>query len=1276
MLKRKSALGLLLLLAACGSSPSGVDQDAASGPCVLGESGGSCVLGACRLEVPPGALAGLTEVIVAESQAPEDIQSDVVANRICSLGPSSLAFSRPVTLHISIDENEIPEGFNANSLVAFRYETAPELLPDLVYLEATHFEILTSSAIQIGVTAFPAGHHVGDELGSDAFDEEDPLSYIQNLSSELFVGAFYDGTRFYLTNGGRVLIWNNGVPSDPTLPPDVILGKPDLSSSYDDPSASNIKTAKQVWSDGNRIVVTATNRTLIWNQIPTTNFAPADIVLGQDSFTSSEINAGGEVGPNTMWDPDGIASDGSTLFIADARNNRVLVWDSFPVLNNQPADHVIGQETLYQNQINGGAIRFQQARGVFFDDLRVAVTSTFTNGFADIIAGIPSTDNPSSEGTIGVPGVRKVTPTTFPLPGAMTAFGAAGFGMRDYLGVRASFWNSFPLAADVEPDFFLGKPDGLLGGYKLGGVSASTFSAKQRTPGLFANETLVVVPDGRRALIWRSPPTSSYAPADLVIGQPTTTTSDERIDYGGIGADTLAHPSALSVTAAVVAVADRSNNRVLLIDQDAVSEPIVLGQADHTSYMPNQDWKSPSAGTLSAPEGVFTDGVRLVVADAGNNRVLLWNTMPQNDNTPADVVIGQQSFASIAPNAGAGDSDGDGDSDASASTLHRPSGVWIQDDVLFVADTVNHRVLVYDPIPTTNGAAATAVLGQPDFAANTPNAGGQWTSPSPQGLAFPIALEFLDGGDLLVADQENNRIVGYSAPLITGMVASFALGQPDLTSNQLPNYLASTVQPGIELADSQLTATASSLRRPGAIAVTQDHVYVADSDNHRVVAYSLPLSFPTTASFVLGQEQADTRIENENGIGAHSLKNPAAVAAAGNTLWVADTDNHRVLTYEVGGAPPTAATSILGQVDMLGSGINASAEARGIMDYPTGSSWDGDLIWLADRDNHRVLAYALEDGTVRMVLGQADEGRNLVNAGSGPSASSLAKPTDVFSDGEVLIVADRMNHRVLVWNAIPTTVGQAADLVLGQENFSEVEPNRGNGVLSPSANSLFSPGAIHYDGTHLYVSDTSNNRVLIWNGLPTSNGQPADRVLCQATMTSNLGNRGEAAPNSKSCAWPTGLRVVEDTLYVADSLNNRVLAFPKDASSDSSARLVLGQPDFISRSPVAATGQPDAATMSQPSDLEYDGANLLIVDSGNNRVLLYTTKPTETGQRADAVLGQGTFTTNITGPDYNSLNQPTGITLVKQPFHSTRLIISDSRKDRLLFYEQLPRRDW
>jgi len=106
---------------------------------------------------------------------------------------------------------------------------------------------------------------------------------------------------------------------------------------------------------------------------------------------------------------------------------------------------------------------------------------------------------------------------------------------------------------------------------------------------------------------------------------------------------------------------------------------------------------TPIATGMNTPTAVASDDVHLAAADTYNNRVLIWNSLPSSMNHPPDVVVGQTSFTSKSfpghiP---------------AASSLRGPGGVWIQGGKLFIADTQNDRVLIYNSIPTANGAGPT-----------------------------------------------------------------------------------------------------------------------------------------------------------------------------------------------------------------------------------------------------------------------------------------------------------------------------------------------------------------------------------------------------------------------------------------------------------------------------------------------------------------------------------------------------------------------------------------
>ena len=91
-----------------------------------------------------------------------------------------------------------------------------------------------------------------------------------------------------------------------------------------------------------------------------------------------------------------------------------------------------------------------------------------------------------------------------------------------------------------------------------------------------------------------------------------------------------------------------------------------------------------------------------------------------------------------------------------AQSLNKPGAVTSDGTSLFVADSGNNRVLVYNPFPTANNATASHVLGQADFTHNDVNAGS--LTPTAQTLGFPFGIS-LNGGKLLVDDEDNARFL-------------------------------------------------------------------------------------------------------------------------------------------------------------------------------------------------------------------------------------------------------------------------------------------------------------------------------------------------------------------------------------------------------------------------------------------------------------------------------------------------------------------------------------
>lgn len=137
-------------------------------------------------------------------------------------------------------------------------------------------------------------------------------------------------------------------------------------------------------------------------------------------------------------------------------------------------------------------------------------------------------------------------------------------------------------------------------------------------------------------------------------------------------------------------------------------------------------------------------------------------------------------------------------------------------------------------------------------------------------------------------------------------------------------------------------------------------------------------------------------------------------------------------------------------------------------------------------------------------------------------------PGNVASDGTRLLLADRNNNRVLVWNTLPTS-NTPPDLVLGQKDFTTNNPGTG-------LDGLNWPVAVAADGTRVLVTDTYNDRILIWNQFPTENGQPADLEL------KGTGNPHDPMADSKTMlSWPWAVWTDGTKLVVTSTGSGTVL---------------------------------------------------------------------------------------------------------------------------------------
>jgi sugar lactone lactonase YvrE len=458
--------------------------------------------------------------------------------------------------------------------------------------------------------------------------------------------------------------------------------------------------------------------------------------------------------------------------------------------------------------------------------------------------------------------------------------------------------------------------------------------------------------------------TGTSTTADRVYGQGGSFTTNTA-NNGGISANSLSFPTGVAVDAGGVYIADRYNHRVLYYPGTSTTATRVYGQGgSFTSNTPNNGGLSTSS--LSYPSQIATNGTDVYIADLVNSRVLHFT----GTSTTADRVYSSMQV-----------------------TFLQPSGVYLFGSSLYITDNGNHRVLRY----TGSSTVADRVFGQcGDFTMNIAN-----NTCSNKDLLVNISDMFIDpNGGLYIPDQRRNRVVYYSG--ITSYVPLRVYGQGGSLTTMTIN------KGGI---------SANSLNNPYHVVVDKDGTYIADTANNRVLYYS---GTSTTATRVYGQGGAfTTGTGNKGGVSANALYWPVRLAVDASGLYVVEYPNHRVLHF-----PGTSTTPdrVYGQPSFTSNTYNNGGVSATSLYNPNGIAVDDSGVYIADSNNHRILYYPGTSTTATRVYGQG--GSFTTNTVPAITASGLNSVAGLSLDSTGLYVADKGNNRILFFPASTTTATQ------------------------------------------------------------------------------------------------------------------------------------------------------------------------------------------------------------------------------------------------------------
>ncbi len=407
------------------------------------------------------------------------------------------------------------------------------------------------------------------------------------------------------------------------------------------------------------------------------------------------------------------------------------------------------------------------------------------------------------------------------------------------------------------------------------------------------------------------------------------------------------------------------------------------------------------------------------------------------------------------------------------------------------------------------------IIGQPDLNSRSPN-GGQ-SAPTANTLAlangsgvFRAGLAFDAQKNLWVSDPGNNRVLRFPASaLATGSpnqpAADLVLGQNDFSSTSLP---ANPTRSG-----------KNYLSQPAGLAFDpQGRLFIADSPN-RVVVYATPFAIGQSSVRVMGVVTAP----NAPPVSESTLVAPQAIFFVGNSPYVVDTGNARILSYNsfdqwptesVAFSPP--AQAVIGQIDFRGAQSNrglaqpnattfAGPQPNPFMGGPVSAAFDGEgNLYVVDSGNNRVLAFPQRQlGTFSVatrLLGQSDFQYNSLNRIDGREVGFSGNTRSCSVHGVASLRAgrrasrstDRRPRRIstspihsitaswVIGITGKVNADAPADLVIGQPDLSTALVNYpSNSPTQANAQGLWSPEGLAVDANgNLYVADTCNARVV------------------------------------------------------------------------------------------------------------------------------------------------------------------------------------------------------
>ncbi len=301
-----------------------------------------------------------------------------------------------------------------------------------------------------------------------------------------------------------------------------------------------------------------------------------------------------------------------------------------------------------------------------------------------------------------------------------------------------------------------------------------------------------------------------------------------------------------------------------------------------------------------------------------------------------------------------------------------------------------------------------------------------------------------------------------------------------------------------------------------------------------------------------------------------ALSFPGKVEAdeASNRLFISDSNHNRIVIADMAGQV----------LDVAGSGDIGRADgdfATASFNHPQGMALDGDILYVADTENHLLRKLDLNTRMVTTIAGTGEQAREY-NIPGRDTQVAFNSPWDLYQLGTELFIAMAGPHQIWVMHLdtgyVEPFAGSAREEIIDDARLQAT---------------MAQPSGITSDGERLFVADSETSAIReVTLGL---NGR-VQTILGEGLF--EFGDQDGTGKENVRLQHPLGVAYHKGMLYVADTYNHKIKKVGP-ATATSVTHLGTGQPGW-------SDGQ--SPSFFEPGGLSIAAGHLYIADTNNHAI--------------------------------------------------------------------------